>query len=320
MDEIRKTQEFFLVDVGARGGTKQPWDAFESQIAIVGFEPEKREYDRLAKEAGPAAGGGRRIYLDRALWREPGKVPFHVTAGAGKSSIYEPNLEVLSKFTDPGRFSVTQKMEVEAVRLEDIVAQRGLGADFIKLDCQGADYEILRGAGSLLGRAVMGVEVEVLFEEIYKGSPRFHHVDAFMRENGFQLYDLRTASWKRNGAKELGYAKGKLIFADALYLREEGWKGIDCREALLKVMFCHCIYGYFDSSYAILRKHGPEFLEASLLRELEEEHSRFGRSVVPGKFPGRRRLARWAALVAKALAKPGEAAANIGTSLGNRLE
>jgi hypothetical protein len=61
--------------------------------------------------------------------------------------------------------------------------------DYLKVDTQGAELSILKGAGDLLDSARV-LEVEVEFNPIYKGQPLFSDVDTFLRDKGFVLWKL----------------------------------------------------------------------------------------------------------------------------------
>jgi hypothetical protein len=117
-----------------------------------------------------------------------------------------------------------EETELPASRVEALdTALAGGGVadvDFVKLDTQGSELPILRGAtGTLATIGAMKVEVE--FVPLYEGQPLFSDVDAFMRGAGFQLVDLQRRYWKRNGYTSYP-GQGQLIWADALYFREHG--------------------------------------------------------------------------------------------------
>src|SRR5258707_15700586 len=79
---------------------------------------------------------------------------------------------------------------VEVTSLERWAATDGLtGFEFLKLDTQGADLDILRGAGPLLD-GCLGVEVEVMFAPLYDGQPLFADVDSYLRSRGFTPWRL----------------------------------------------------------------------------------------------------------------------------------
>ena len=61
--------------------------------------------------------------------------------------------------------------------------------DFIKIDTQGSELDILEGSLDFLSRTV-GIEVEMEFVEVYKGQPLFDEVNSFLTRNGFNLFDI----------------------------------------------------------------------------------------------------------------------------------
>jgi FkbM family methyltransferase len=78
--------------------------------------------------------------------------------------------------------------------------------DLLKLDCQGAELAVLRGAGARL-RDIRAVYCEVSFEAIYAGAPLFGEVHRFLRDAGFELTHLGGFSG----------AGASIQWADALY-------------------------------------------------------------------------------------------------------
>lgn len=61
--------------------------------------------------------------------------------------------------------------------------------DLIKLDVQGYEMEVLRGAGRCLQKSQV-LLVEVSYRQIYQGSPLAHDVIAFLGDAGFRIYDI----------------------------------------------------------------------------------------------------------------------------------
>ena len=76
------------------------------------------------------------------------------------------------------------------VRLDDLIAQYGLPApDFIKLDVQGYELEVLRGGATAL-RSVEAILVEVNFLKIFPSAPTVEEVIAFMSNHGLAVFDV----------------------------------------------------------------------------------------------------------------------------------
>ena len=75
------------------------------------------------------------------------------------SSLYEPNLNFLERFLNPKRFDVMQTEQMQCVTLDSIDLPK---VDFLKIDIQGAENDVIKGASSKLELA-FGLEVEVEF-------------------------------------------------------------------------------------------------------------------------------------------------------------
>jgi hypothetical protein len=62
--------------------------------------------------------------------------------------------------------------------------------DFLSLDVQGAEFDILKGADQLLKIKCIGVQLEAEFVKIYENQKTFSDINALMESLGFELLDL----------------------------------------------------------------------------------------------------------------------------------
>jgi FkbM family methyltransferase len=167
-----------IVDVGARGGLQPHWQPVADHVVWVGFEPDARSAEALVQKDGPA-----RVHiLSTALSDARGRVTLHRTRDEGDSSLLRPNRRFLEQFGRPERFDVVDSVELDADTLD---AQLGsihvASIDVLKLDTQGSELAILRGATETLSRGVLAVDVEVEFSPLYEDQPLFAEVDQFLR-------------------------------------------------------------------------------------------------------------------------------------------
>lgn len=117
------------------------------------------------------------------------------------SSVYVENDEI---------FDYARKVSLPTLTLDDLFRSHGVnGATFLKIDVQGAEMEVLRGAGNMLDQ-VVGVLCEVNITQTYEGAPPADVVTGFLAERGFRLYDVLEP--KRN-------ADRRLTQIDMLYVR-----------------------------------------------------------------------------------------------------
>ena len=194
-----------FVDIGARGGIKQHWRLIRDQLEVHAFEPNKDEWENLKRQI---YWEGVNIYHD-ALWSEPKLVRLHVTKNPGLTSVYKP-------------LPLSERLEV--IRVDRIQAKTldsfGLDPDYIKVDTQGSELDILMGAEKSLNNCTC-VEIEVEFEELYEGQPLFNEVNLFMLGRGFYL-------WRMGKIKLI---EGLIPFTDAIYFKV-GSEGSRKREVI----------------------------------------------------------------------------------------
>ena len=252
-----------LVDVGFKGGVQEKWLVLKENLNIIGFEPNKEEYDRLQKDYSQG-----KIY-NTALWSEKRSIDFYVTRAERLCSCLEPNREVLDEFPETERFDILRKIVLSVDTLDNVFQKSTLegggeiiNPDFVKLDTQGTELYILQGMQHTLTRSIFGVEVEVEFIEMYRDQPLFNKVDSFMRERGFHLFDLKKYYWRRKcGIGFDGNHKGQLVHGDALYFRNTDMylnmlenSGFYIKERLLKSVAIALFFGYTDYAIGILEK------------------------------------------------------------------
>jgi FkbM family methyltransferase len=197
-----------LVDIGAAGEIQQRWNEINSVINYVGFEPDSRSRELLL--VTPPSCKSYKIYPD-VVSDVSEIVNLNLTKKPQVSSIYEPNMEILTMFPDSERFDVISKENIETTRLDDL----DLKADFIKLDIQGAELKALKGAEKLLNET-LGIEIEVEFVEIYKNQPKYAEINSWLEMQGFILLDfVNIYRWERENFNGLG----QVIFVESLYIK-----------------------------------------------------------------------------------------------------
>ena len=155
----------------------------KENLNIIGFEPNKEEYDRLQKDDSHG-----KIY-NTALWSEKRSIDFYVTRAERLCSCLEPNREVLDEFPETERFDILRKIVLSVDTLDNVFQKstlegRGevINPDYVKLDTQGTELYILKGMQHTLTRSIFGVEVEVEFIEMYRDQPLFNEVDSLVCE------------------------------------------------------------------------------------------------------------------------------------------
>jgi FkbM family methyltransferase len=203
------------VDCGARAGRLPRWLRPLKNSQYVGFEADAEECSRLNRTAR----AGHR-YIQVFLGRAAHQRAFFLTRSAACASLLQPNTSFLAPFAGLAPlFAVERTILVDTVPLDQCLAASGVTSpDFLELDTQGSELEILENAGSVLG-GLAAVRVEVEFAPLYVNQPLFADVDLFLRTRGFELFDLSRYRASRVLPADVE-TRGQLLWGQALYLRD----------------------------------------------------------------------------------------------------
>ena len=185
-----------IIDAGALDAfagsrwTKLP----AGSVQCHGFEPDEGECDRL-NQAARAASLDFRFY-PVALAGRSGPIEFYRYAEPAANSFYGPNSRLIGRWcytrsmTLAAQFEVKEKLQLDAIRLDDWARSQAIAEiDFIKLNVQGAELDILGGAQELL-KNTAGLLIEQTFNQTYVGAPLFGEVYKFVNDAGFCMFDV----------------------------------------------------------------------------------------------------------------------------------
>ncbi|OUR98828.1 hypothetical protein A9Q84_05290 [Halobacteriovorax marinus] len=237
-----------LFDVGCRWGIQRPWDQLSNKVQYYGFDADKE----ACKELNDKNSDSNLTYLPFMLSDKVETKKLYLTKEEGCSSIFKPNKKIIEKFFFSENWNVEKEILLESTTLKNVYNENKIAPDFIKIDTQGAELSILKGAEDLMDN-VLGLELEVEFVQIYENQPLFRNVDSFVMEKGFELYDLNRYWANRTSmSKELS-RRGQIVFADAIYFRNiESFYSLEfdsndkIKEQLIKLVTMLSLYGFFD--------------------------------------------------------------------------
>lgn len=243
-----------VVDAGAMNLGEEIYAPLErrGRATVLGFEPVPEECEKLNRTARP----GHR-YLPYAVG--DGRVrTLHICNYSMTSSLYEPNTDLLNLYQALGELvQVVRRVDLQTVRLDDIPEARE--ADFLKLDVQGAELDILLGAPITLS-GVLAIHTEVEFVPIYRHQPLFADVDQELRRRGFYFHRFQGLSGRplkpllRDNTPTL--SMGQVLWGDAVYLRDPLRFRELTPEALLKLAaITHEVYQSYDYTAHVLETY-----------------------------------------------------------------
>lgn len=240
-----------------------PWAIFAPNLTIYGFDADADACDAANANLESRQANWTEKHIPLALSNSMGKSTLYVTQWLHCSSLYPPNETYLERISGMNTgFQLNFTMEIETTTLDTFCrAEKINEIDFLQVDVQGADFDVLQGASELLEHSILGVQVEVEFSHLYVNQPLFSDLDVYLRKQGFVLFDLITNSpWcRRPRACSPIYSSarsGQLLWADACYFRdpliEEANTLMKDPERILKLACLADILDYPDYALELL--------------------------------------------------------------------
>jgi len=172
-----------MLDIGASDGvfTEEAW-ALWPDLSSHCFEPDPEYVTELHKKAAR----DKRMHVCQDL----------VGAKAAKSVTYYHHLGASTVLPENRLHGTTSVIEANGperqcgmITLDDYCREKNIKPDFLKMDVQGYEMEVLRGAEKVLP----GVEViltEVNHIEVYAGAPLAAELIGYLAERGYALHDV----------------------------------------------------------------------------------------------------------------------------------
>ena len=245
--------EITIVDVGAsiNGDKPEPHADLVARkhARVIGFEPNREERKKLHEKYGAGY-----TFLSHFVGNGE-QATFYETTWALTGSLFKPNAALLERFqTLKQAMSEVATHPVQTHCLDNI--PEALAFDYLKLDTQGSELDILKGARQGLAECLM-VQVEVEFVHMYHDQPLFADVDQFMRECGFQFHKFSSTSSRCFKPcildSDLNSQGSQALWADAVYVRDFMTFDQLAADQLIKLaILLHDLYDSWDMCIAIL--------------------------------------------------------------------
>lgn len=206
--------ELNFVDVGARNGSFLLPDSYARRACIHGFEPNHAEYEKIVNGTTDARKAGlrepefkRRNYYPTALWSEKGSRPLYIPIGVGAATLMGLADEaVTSNMWQSGRGGMNyfqrihrpdKTVQVECDTLDNVFAGNDSSIDILKLDAEGGELDVLKGARRLLEqKRVLLIKSEFALSPTYQNRVLLGHIHVLLDELGYRLVDLSFDHWK----------------------------------------------------------------------------------------------------------------------------
>jgi len=244
--------EFTILDIGAREihENQEPFYRLLSLFPgsrVIAFEPD----EALCKTQNAAARPGV-TYYPQALGRTEESRKFYETEDPMCSSLYRPNSELLDRYNNMDVARVKKVTEVSTVSLDAFCATHEIEqVDFIKIDVQGAEYDIFQGGVTTL-QNVLGIVSEAEFVENYVDQPLFGDVCSFLDGQELQFQKILGVGGRTLKPTILNNdpnACSQMLWADVLFFRNLFTEKTIWNEQRLKLAVLAALYDCVDLTY-----------------------------------------------------------------------
>lgn len=171
-----------ILDIGAaRGQWSEAARMVYPAAQIYAFEPISESYKMLHERMKDDK---RFLAFNFALSDESGKTTFGLNDFPDSSSILKMTEDHKIEFTQTKNEKV---IEIETLRLDSIDEINIVGPVFIKMDVQGAELMVLKGAEKIFDK-IDGIQLELNFENFYESQATYNEICDFMFSHNFKRF------------------------------------------------------------------------------------------------------------------------------------
>ncbi len=258
INNILKDKKIVALDVGAQGGFNsdnffpKKYNKFFEDILV---EPIKSEADKISKE---------KYVINKGLWgTKERKKLFILGNRLGSSSMYEPDQEKFYlhdiKINDFNDYKISKIIDIDCDSINNLLNESKIEKlDYLKVDTQGAELEILKGLGDY---HPLLIKIEVHIFSMYKNVPSWDQLLNFLYNRGYVTID-----WKGIGKHVTRIpAEIDMIFVPD-FNSEKGKKLI--LENMEKFISLMLIFGQINILKVILKKFNIENKEIEKIQDL----------------------------------------------------
>ncbi|MBW4574821.1 MAG: FkbM family methyltransferase [Aphanothece sp. CMT-3BRIN-NPC111] len=221
--------EMAICNVGSRKLAREDdygsgeWGIFAPHLTIYGFDADADACDQANADIEARQVNWTEKHIPLALGSAAREATLYVTNNPMCSSLYPPNESYLQRFHQLREvMKLDFTVEVETTTLDIFCKDENIDKiDFLQVDVQGADLQVLEGAAGMLESSILAITTEVEFSELYINQPLFSDIDTYLRKKGFTLFNM-SHGCRTRACSPITYKNlyGQLLWGDAIYLRD----------------------------------------------------------------------------------------------------
>ncbi|MEY4767509.1 MAG: hypothetical protein RL637_148 [Pseudomonadota bacterium] len=245
-----------ILDIGAstHGKLTEPYAPLMQMglAKVTGFEPNQIECQKLNDMYDQS----RQYRYYSEFVGSGNKATFYETNWFMTGSLYRPNTDLLDQFEQLGEVvQLKAEHEINTVRISDLPSLDEI--DMIKIDVQGAELEVFKGAGQRLTEALV-IWTGVEFIPLYEKQPLFSEVEQYLRQHGFMFHAFNGIAVrgykpycqlvkKRQGMKQA-------IWSDAIFIKNiHSLKNLSSIKLKKLAVLLDCVIHSYDLCFLVLK-------------------------------------------------------------------
>ena len=195
--ELGKFNQIHLIDVGASDG----WfvDAISRLVSIATgtcYEPLPDSWPppRLGKAANKC------VFRHVCVGSIEGKIDILISNHSGLSSVLGFHENYKYQFGGVGNIGTIQKRNVEIVTLDNDIKESTSDPIILKIDTQGFEMEVLKGASKLLSSGKIKIIVlELMIKLKYDSQTKMEELIPFLDSFEYEIYDIYKGYAEKSG-------------------------------------------------------------------------------------------------------------------------
>jgi len=186
-----------IVDVGGADGTTSEIFARNfKENKIYVFEPILENFNQIEEKQKKIKN---LVLFNKALGNGELNSKINIASRVTSSSIFnlspDQNSSIFSK-----DLNFCRSEEIIITKLDSVI-EKDQVIGIIKLDVQGYEMEVLKGANSVLERTML-IVLEMNSHNHYPGAPKYFEVDEYLRNRNFLIFDIFPSTKDSGRLKE----------------------------------------------------------------------------------------------------------------------
>lgn len=262
--DVKLDEPINVYEIGSRGGAFDDLNKISDRINYFGFEPNPDECKKLNLKSKNSKKFLEEKYFQFAIGGNNPRETLYVTKQPGCSSYLEPETETISFYRRQKWFEVVETFKIPTLTLLDFCqSTNSPKPDFLKIDVEGMELEIIQGMGHLLDN-VLGMRIEVNYLSHRKQQPKFGKIISILENEGFRIFQfLENHSWRTDSLlgdhfplrNNIRFSRGQLAHGDVLLFRCPVIASADSKvghQQLIKLAMLFDAYGFIAHSKEII--------------------------------------------------------------------